>query len=72
MNKYVGAACYFSYNFLKFTIQSYFLSSKGKYFSCTTNLITSHENQPLFLALGGWLEEINKTNKIDKYLGHNK
>jgi len=29
-----------------------FLSSKGIYFLCTTNLITSHKNQLLLLALG--------------------
>ena len=35
------------YIFLKFTDQSFFLSSKGMYFLCTTNLITSHKNQHL-------------------------
>jgi len=49
-----GAAYYSSYNFLKF--ESFFLSFKGMYFLCTTNLITSHKNQPLLFALSG-LEE---------------
>jgi len=41
-----GAACYFPYNFLKFTDQSFFSSSKGNDFLCKINMITSHSNQP--------------------------
>jgi len=29
-------------------------------------LITSHKNQPLFPALGGWLVEKNRSNQMDK------
>ena len=36
------------------------------YFLCTTNFITSHKNQPLLFALGVWLEEKNRINKIGK------
>jgi len=36
------------------------------YLLCTPNLIISYKNQPLFLALGGSLEEKNRPNQIDK------
>jgi len=48
---------------LKF-IDQFFLSSKGMYFLCTTNLIKSHKNQLLKLALGGWFEEKDRSNYI--------
>jgi len=38
--------------------------SNGMNFLCTTNLIISHKNQLLLLALGGWLEETNRSNHI--------
>ena len=43
-----------------------FISSKGTYFLCTTDLNRSHKNQPLLFALGGWLEEKkNRPKKIE-------
>jgi len=34
------------------------------YFLCTTNLITSHKNQPLLLSQGCWLKEKKMSNDI--------
>jgi len=42
--------------FFKFYRSIFFLSSKGMYFLCITNLITTTKNQPLLFALGGCLE----------------
>jgi len=32
----------------------------------TKNLNTNHKNHRLFFALGGWLQEKNRTKKIGK------
>jgi len=42
------------------------------HFLCTTSLIISYKNQPLLLALGGWLEEKNRPNWLRKLEGHHK
>jgi len=42
------------------------------YLLCTTSLLTSHKNQPLSLALTGWLKKKNRPNQIGKKDGHNK
>jgi len=39
------------------------------HFLCTTNFIINYKNQPLLLALGGWLEGKNRSNYIDKLVG---
>jgi len=36
------------------------------YHLCNPNLFISYKNQPILLALGGWLEEKNRSNRIGK------
>jgi len=38
----------------------------------TLDLIISYKNQRLLIALGGCLEEKNRPNHIEIYVGHNK
>jgi len=40
------------------------------YLLCNTNFIISYQNQPLILAIGGWLEEKNRPHQIGKLVGY--
>jgi len=72
VNKWV-TTYYFSYNFLKFTKQSFVvIKCDVLYFLCTTNLIITYTNQPLLVVLGGWLEKKNKSNQICNQVGNNE
>jgi len=49
-----------------FTNQSFFYRPTRMYILCTTNLIISYKNQPLFHAPRGWFEEQNRHHQIGK------
>jgi len=64
MKKYVGSCLLFFIPFFK-TLINLFYHPKG----CTSyvpQLCLQVKNQLLLLALGGWLEEKNTSNKIGK------
>jgi len=45
---------------IKNLLMNLFLPCNGMYFLYTMNFIISFTNQPLMLALGGWLEQKNR------------
>jgi len=69
-----GVVYYFSYHFLKFVYQ-YFIVIQCKYFLLTTNLLTSHKNNPYFLHKVADLKKImsqirsqSKWGTMNKYV----